>query len=281
MALIKLKHFSSALGMNMSVEIILPEADMGIGVTGNDVKLEDLPVLYMLHGTSDDQTICTRRTSIERYVADTNLVVVMPTTHRGAYTNQVCGGFRYFDYIAKELPTVCQSYLPISSKREKNFIGGLSMGGYGALKIGFRCADQFSHIIALSPGCERIYLLPEQVHQCKSFQDLLALRDQLSENDFRYAMHFFANFGSPDQYMTSQENNLFRIAEKAVACNVDIPKIFMTCGYDDTITLQGGRQFVEHMNALHIPHFYDEHAGGHEWSYWDLHMQRALQWLPL
>lgn len=97
MALVDFKYFSPALGMQTALTIILPENTQGIGVGGLQEKSDaPIPALYLLHGTSDDQTIWQRRTSIERYVAEKRLAVVMMTTHLGAYTNQQYG-FRYFD----------------------------------------------------------------------------------------------------------------------------------------------------------------------------------------
>ena len=136
MALVDFKYFSPVMGMQMALSIILPENAQGIGVAGAaEESTAPIPVLYLLHGTSDDQTIWARRTSIERYVSDKRLAVVMMTTHLGAYTNQAYG-FRYFDYVAKEVPEVCARYFNLSRKREEKFVAGLSMGGYGALKIG-------------------------------------------------------------------------------------------------------------------------------------------------
>lgn len=70
---------------------------------------------------------------IERLVRNTNLAVVMPSTDLAWYTNTTYGA-RYYDAIvdgARILPSFPTN---LSTKREKNFIAGLSMGGYGALK---------------------------------------------------------------------------------------------------------------------------------------------------
>ena len=120
MALVDFKYFSPALGMQTALTIILPENTQGIGVGGLQEKSDaPIPALYLLHGTSDDQTIWQRRTSIERYVAEKRLAVVMMTTHLGAYTNQQYG-FRYFDFVAKEVPEVCARYFNLSRERGGN-----------------------------------------------------------------------------------------------------------------------------------------------------------------
>lgn len=95
------------------------------------------PTLYLLHGLSDDDSIWLRRTSIERYVAQMGIAVVMPQVHRSFYTDMAAGG-QYWTFISEELPALARSFFPLSAKREDNFVAGLSMGGYGALKLGLR-----------------------------------------------------------------------------------------------------------------------------------------------
>lgn len=162
MALVDFKYFSPALGMQTALTIVLPEMAQGIGVGGAREESDaPIPALYLLHGTSDDQTIWQRRTSIERYVAEKRLAVVMMTTHLGAYTNQQYG-FRYFDFVAKEVPQVCARYFNLSRRREEKFVAGLSMGGYGALKIGlalpedFRSSARFPRAATASVFCRRL-----------------------------------------------------------------------------------------------------------------------------
>ena len=77
MAFLQLQFFSSALNVASTVNVILPEADQGIGMGASEGS--DLPdVLYLLHGYSDDHSIWMRRTSLERYAASHNLAVIMP-----------------------------------------------------------------------------------------------------------------------------------------------------------------------------------------------------------
>ena len=212
MALVDFKYFSPALGMQTALTIILPENTQGIGVGGLQEKSDaPIPALYLLHGTSDDQTIWQRRTSIERYVAEKRLAVVMMTTHLGAYTNQQYG-FRYFDFVAKEVPEVCARYFNLSRERGGKFVAGLSMGGYGALKIGLALPEEFSVVGALSAGCDRLGILPEAVRAVPDIAALRANRAQFSPADYDRGMHFFLNFGSPAEFEQNDADNLFRLA---------------------------------------------------------------------
>ena len=134
MALLHVDFFSDALGMCTAMDVILPEKTRGqIGMEGRGAEGK-CPTLYLLHGMSDDHTIWQRRTSIERYVADKALAVVMPTTHLGWYTDMYIG-YKYWTFISQELPAICRRFFPMmSDRREDTFAAGLSMGGYGAFK---------------------------------------------------------------------------------------------------------------------------------------------------
>ena len=130
--------FSCALGMTTSLRISLPDRFL------IEQESAALPVLYLLHGLSDDHTAWSRRTSVERYAESAGIAVVMPEVQRSFYTDMVYG-LRYFTYIAEELPALCRRLFPLSERREDTFIAGNSMGGYGALKAALRFPERFLH----------------------------------------------------------------------------------------------------------------------------------------
>src|SRR4051812_12004642 len=117
MALIDCKFFSETLGMSSSMRVILPETterriglvSLGAGLpsdaaanSAGQTAFGGHPTLFLLHGMSDDETIWTRSTNIERYAAELGLAVVMPNVHRSFYTNMV-HGYRYWDFVSLEL----------------------------------------------------------------------------------------------------------------------------------------------------------------------------------
>src|SRR5688500_7662463 len=129
--------------------VLLPQrTTTQIGMTGRTTAGPP-PVLYLLHGLSDDDTIWLRRTSIERYVAPLGLAVVMPQVHRSFYTDEHYGG-RYWTFLSAELPELVGSWFQVSQRREDTFVGGLSMGGYGAVKWALRKPERFAAAASLS-----------------------------------------------------------------------------------------------------------------------------------
>ncbi|MDK7226196.1 alpha/beta hydrolase-fold protein, partial [Proteus mirabilis] len=86
---------------------------------------------------------------LERYARDLDLVIVLPTTHRGWYINNAIG-YPYSNFISVELPEIIQTMLPVSTKREDTYIAGASMGGFGALKAAFTYPEKYGYVASLS-----------------------------------------------------------------------------------------------------------------------------------
>ena len=145
-----MSFFSKALGRPKSYTILLPDYE---GATGGPY-----PVLYLLHGLSDDHRAWSSWTSLDRYVRRLPLVVVMPDGERGFYTNMVEGP-RYEDYLMQDLiPHVEGCYNVLKGARH-TAIGGLSMGGYGAMKLGLSTRTalaRWGHTPAPSPRPARL-----------------------------------------------------------------------------------------------------------------------------
>src|SRR5919205_996148 len=146
MILNQLDFFSETLGMLSSMYVLLPQrmlAEM------NSKRVPKYRTLFLLHGHSDDHTAWQRWTSIERYVEGLNLAVVMPAVHLSFYNDMVHGP-AYWQFISEEVPALMHDIFPLSSKREDNFVAGLSMGGYGAFKMALTHPERFAAAASLS-----------------------------------------------------------------------------------------------------------------------------------
>src|SRR4051794_11845719 len=137
MALLRCDFVSDVLEVGTSMTVLLPQAGEGqIGVTGARPDPEaGFPVLYLLHGLSDDSTAWLRYSSIERYAAELGLAVVMPQVQRSFYADEEHGG-SYWTFLSEELPGIVGSFFGVSQRREDTFVAGLSMGGGGAPEWG-------------------------------------------------------------------------------------------------------------------------------------------------
>ena len=148
MAFLQIQFFSASLNVASTVNVILPEANQGIGM---GVSKDERPpkVLYLLHGYSDDHSIWMRRTSVERYAANHNLAVIMPAVNHSFYCNEVYGE-KYWDYISDELPRTMRRFLRLSEKPEDTYVAGLSMGGYGAMRLALTYPEHFAGAASFS-----------------------------------------------------------------------------------------------------------------------------------
>ncbi len=259
MALMHVDFFSNVLGMCVQMDVILPQRTVGqIGMEGKGGGR--YPTLYLLHGMSDDHTIWQRRTSIERYVSDMGIAVVMPSTHLAWYTDTQYG-YRYWEYISHELPEICRSFFNgMSDRREDTFAAGLSMGGYGAFKLGLGASETFSAVASLSGGLDIVDSL-----STSWYTDRKPLWDGI--------------FGNPQQVKGS-DNDLFTLAEKLKRSRKPLPKMFMWCGTEDFLYQQNLRM-RDHLQTLGYDLTYTESSGNHNWECWDAQIQNVLKWLPL
>lgn len=258
MALMHVNFFSNVLGMCVQMDVVIPQLTTGqIGMEGKGGE-EGYPTLYLLHGMSDDQTIWQRRTSIERYANDLGIAVVMPTTHLAWYTDTQYG-YRYWTYISEELPQICRSFFKgMSDRREDTFAAGLSMGGYGAFKLGLRASETFGAVASLSGG--------------------LNIASLGSRHDERSAL-FEGIFGDL-QKAVGGENDLFHLAEELAASDKPKPKMYQWCGTEDFL-YQDNLLMRDHLKKLGFDLTYEESPGDHRWEYWDEKIQTVLKWLPI
>ena len=158
MALVSMDFFSEALEVGTSMTVVLPqptEAQIGIESAGSPAQ--GPPVLYLLHGMSDDHTAWLRYTSIERYAAQHGVAVVMPAVARSFYANEA-HGHAYWDFLSEELPALVGRFLRVSDRREDTFVAGLSMGGYGALKWALRQPKRFAAAASMSGALDVVAL---------------------------------------------------------------------------------------------------------------------------
>jgi S-formylglutathione hydrolase FrmB len=254
-ALLRCDVFSDSLSLSTSLTVILPQPTRTqIGMTG-DAGEGPPPVLYLLHGLSDDDTIWLRRTSIERYVAPLGLAVVMPQVHRSFYTDEAYGG-RYWTFVSEELPELVARFFRISQQREDTFVAGLSMGGYGALKLALRQPQRFAAAASLSGALDVTRLA----------------RGSRPEDPMMWRRVF------GDRRVAGSDDDLLALV--ATADPATLPALHVSCGTDDVL-IDANRAFVAACAGAGIRLTHSFGPGEHDWALWDARIQDVLAWLPL
>lgn len=252
MAFIQCDFRSNALGMMTQINVIIPDKFRGVKREGG------FPVLYLLHGLSDNNSVWCRNTSIERYAENRGIIVVMPWAGKSFYSDMKYSD-KVFTYISEELPNFCEQMFPVSSKREDRFVAGLSMGGYGAFKYALRKPEMYAAAASLSGALDIVGLMK---------------RDNLDWNDLPKAIYGEEGMPSDDK------DDLFALLDNLVKNKVTIPKLFMICGTEDFL-YEDNCNFAKHIEELGVDAKIRWESGEHEWGFWDKYIQEVLEWLPL
>ena len=250
MALLHVTYFSEALNVQTSVDVILPEMKQGIGVDA--AAAEELPkVLYLLHGYSDDHTIWQRRTSVERYAASHNLAVIMPGVNHSFYCNEVYGE-KYWDFVSDELPRVMHRFFRLSDKPADTFVAGLSMGGYGAMKLALNFPEKFGAAASFSGAVD------------------------VATSSKRHPQNWKRITGGKSIKGTDCDL-LHLVKEKADAEHK--PRLYVSCGTADF--LYGHHQkFIPWLkkHGWDVTH-YEEPDAVHEWGFWDREIKKFIEFI--
>lgn len=240
--------FAESLGISTSAVVLLPQQTSSqIGLEGT--VQPETPVLYLLHGYSDDDTIWLRRTSIERYASERGLAVVMPNAGTSFYCNEKYGR-RYWDFVSEELPALVADSFNVSTAREDTFVAGLSMGGYGAFKLALNQPERFAAAGSLS-GCLDMVSSPRTPDGGGSDVSPVWGIESIEDTD--------------DDLV-----HLVRTASKD-----ELPRLWLTCGTEDQLAEQN-RNFIEAAEGAGVPLTTDWAPGTHEWGYWDRKIQEFL-----
>lgn len=249
MALLECRLFSRTLNMATSINVCLPTDVCERPARG-------FPVVYLLHGYSDDHSIWVRRTCVDRYAADRGVAVVMPEVQHSFYTDQFYG-LNYFAYVAEELPRLCRAMFPLSGDRRDTMVAGLSMGGYGALKCALSKPETFSACVSLSGAV-----------------DIAAIITRTSDT----RLGEFKGIFGPDLTIP-EEDDLYALAARAAKLpEPERPRVMTACGTEDFL-YEDNRKYRDYLRSIGWANRYEEGPGAHEWAFWEKMLPATLDFL--
>lgn len=254
MAYVQMTYFSPALAKTTRMNLILPEDRPG-----------PWKVLWLLHGWSEDCTAWQRFSSVERYVQPYGLAVVMPDAHLSFYHDMEHGP-AYYTHIAKELPELVARMFPVSQKREDTFIAGLSMGGYGALRVAMSQPERFAGV-----GCFSAANFAEAIAEPGS---------PLRHDESAQWLGWMDNiFGKSFQNLMGGESDIYALADAALAAGKPVPKVYHCIGTEDSgyQGAQATRAYFEQKPGDPFHYRYEEGPGVHDWRFWDAHIEPCLR----
>lgn len=273
MALIDVNFFSKKLFRHVSFKVILPVDPITVTIDDDETVWDKKPfqTLYLLNGVFDDCNAWINNSRILRLAEEKKIAVVMPSGENSFYldapgingaTRAANIGDMYSQFISEELVEFTRSIFPLSKKREDTFIGGLSMGGYGALINGLKYHKTFSRIAALSPAL----MIDDAINS--TYNKHVILRNRA---------FFESYFGDLNQIKES-EKNPFWLVENLKKQKVELPKIYLACGKNDHL-FPRCEEFASFLMTQETEFLFEKNSGDHDWNFWDTYIERVLNWL--
>lgn len=255
MAVLQIEMLSKYLERKVCVSAIVP-IDNPLTEERND----SYKMLILLHGYNGSHMDWISNTNIIAYAEENNLVVVMPAGENKFYIDNLKTGEAYGKFIGEELIDYMRQLLPVSAKREDTCIGGLSMGGYGALVNGLRFSDTFGYIFSLSGALFFETLLNEEAEEAiirkQKFERLLGTYEELIHSDAYY----------------------IRLIENLIQDKSRVmPDIYLACGTDD-FWYRASLDFSNYLKDMDVSHLFVEDKADHEWGFWNRYVEKVLKW---
>lgn len=260
---IESKTFTAANGTKMNYSVYLPADYAG--------SQRSYPVVYLLHGYSDDET-CWIQFGEANRIADKGIaegrippcIIIMPDGKLTWYCNSFDKKILWEDIFINELIPSLEKEYRIRTKREYRAIAGLSMGGYGALKLSMRHPDLFSCCVALSSGT----MTNEEI---------------VKKSDEDYNRTFPGLFGANLQGEARlndawKANNPLDLIHSVPMDKLRSVRYWIDCG-DDDFLFNGNSTLHIEMRKIGLPHEYRVRNGGHQWSYWRTGLDTGLEYI--
>ena len=272
MAVLTIHFNSKTLGLATAARLILPS-----GVKRSEkpdyaalyAEKKLLPVLWLLHGGSDNYTDWHNCTKVQLFAEEYGYAVVMPDAQQSSYANMAYGP-NWLDFYLDELPEYMYSRFPLSRAREDNFISGMSMGGFGTVKLALLQPERFSVAVPLASAVEvarryaegrwdRIPGGPPKDGRPSAFNDIYGCDDD------------------PSAVLGTRED-CYGLLKKAVDEGKTLPR-FLHCQGTEDHTYNGNVEYREYAESLGVHLDWIEAPGYHDWASWNLYLPEVFKYI--
>lgn len=262
MATARMEFHSETLSRMVPFEVILPNDLPEMMREENPHFKRPAKTLFLLHGYTGGCSDWLYGSRIQEFSAAYNLAVVCPSGENSFYLDGPETGRGYATHVGKELVAYVRDTFGLSVRREDTLIGGLSMGGFGALHTALAYPETFSKAFALSSA-----LIMHEVADMKPGNG----------NPVANYEYYRMVFGAPEELLKS-ENNPEELVRRLQDAGKELPGIYMACGTEDFL-LQENRGFHGFLEERNVPHTYLESPGEHNWLFWNQYLEPAIQWM--
>jgi S-formylglutathione hydrolase FrmB len=281
-----LKIASQALGRPLAVTVYSPAAQP---------PPEGWPVLYLLHGLGGSERDWVElggiQATLDRLIRTSRIrpmMVVMPGAGSSWYVNsaKLGGPGNYESAIGDDLPRAIEARYPVSQSASQRAIAGISMGGYGALRIAFQRPEQFTAVASMSGALwhnlpmvqESLASVPYNTYRDKTYFHRVDDATVVQGINLPPAgAHFGKAFGAPFDAERFNKQNVFTLLASQIAGGKALPAIYLTVGDDDSKNLWRGSMAL--YNTLRADQQNVEFRvtdGDHTWALWRRSIEDTL-----
>ncbi len=259
----RMQFFSNSMKRITEFSFIIPNDVSDLERLGNPHFKRSSKTIILLHGYSGIDTDWIWGGGNANFLSRKyNLNIIMPTAGNNFYLDRESSNSKFGSFIYKELFDYVHKVFNLSTAREDNLIGGLSMGAYGSMRLGLMHPERFSGICALSAP----YI----------FDDIASMKPGFTRGDMDY-YYFREILGDLDKVKGS-DSDLFAVLEQAKGRKDSLPAIYLACGTEDDLS-RDSRAFNSALNAAGVEHCFEEGPGFHDWTFWNNYIQKGLDYL--
>ena len=262
MAFSQFEFFSESLRRVVSFNILLPNDSPLELIKDNENYERGVKTLFLLHGYSGNNRDWILESKINEFAIKYNIAVIFPSGDNSFYLDGKGMGSKYGTYVGEELVNYTRRVFGLSNKKEDTYIGGFSMGGFGAIHTALKYNETFSKAFALSSAL----IINEIKNKDENFSTPIA--------DYYYYESTFGNLNE----LESSENNPEELIRRLKSENKLIPSIFMACGKEDFL-IEPNRAFHKFLVDNDVNVYYQEDDGNHNWEFWNKYLEPSIQWL--
>lgn len=263
MAYMFVKFFSMGLARNGEFHMYLPPKKAGFFMKDNPHYERPTKTLILLHGFNGDCDDWQQHTPVAEWSMKYNLAIVMPTGGVSFFLDREATGHKYATFIGVDLINFLRETYGLAEKREETFIGGNSMGGFGALHAALMFPETFSAAMPLSAAAIA--------------KQLPKMKESLQQNRMANLEYYIEQFGDLDKAVESDINAEWQFNQNKEK-GIENPRIFMACGTED-FGIANNRELADFFKENGADIEYYEAPGIHSWSFWVPAAEKGIEFL--
>lgn len=264
MARFDISFFSQSLNRAVRISALMP-TDQGAYLEKKEKA--PFPTLYLLHGMTGSRDNWVETEALWKIADQYHIAIILPSGENSFYCDSETTGRNFSTFVGQELVEFTRNTFPLSRKREETFIGGFSMGGFGAFINGLRYPETFGCITAFSAAL---------------IKKLILRADDEPGLDFFTKIQYESMFGLKQiQDFDGCDCDYETLAKQLADSGKEKPKIYMDCGTEDVSLYAANVKYKDELIALGYDVTWNSRPGRHDAAFWNDSLYCTAKFLPI